>query len=79
MHYSSNSFENWIGQGCIVAFDLERVAGTNFSGYNTTGANTTITLKNFGQQASEAVTRIDVLLFHDSLLEVMDGTCQVSF
>ena len=53
------------------------------SGISTHGGNMTVNIKNLGTVAGDGTvttaSRIDILIWHDSLLEIQDGSCQVSF
>ena len=77
-HSTSNSITKFGASSFIMIFDLERVQ-TAFSGMNTHGGNLTVSLKGMGAGANDPPTRIDCLLWHDSCLEINDGTASVSF
>ena len=81
-HTSSNSLLAYNDDSMILVFDLERLGGGGvaMSGMNTHGGNMTIHLKGLGQTApANFADRIDVIIWHDNLLQISDGSCQVSF
>ena len=79
-HTSSNSLLSYNDDSMIIVFDLERLGGGGvaMSGMNTHGGNMTINLKGLGT-AGNFADRIDCIIWHDNLLSISDGACQVSF
>ena len=61
-----------------MIFDLERVPQQAMSGMNTAGGNLTINIQGLGTDDVTA-SRIDVLIWHDVLAELQDGSVQISF
>ena len=79
VHATSNSLQAYSSNSMLLIFDLERVPGSAMSGYNTHGGNMTVNLRGLGATDADAPSRIDILIWHDSLLEILDGSCTVSF
>ena len=77
-NWSSNSLQTYTTDSMALFFDLERTPGAQMSGTNSHGGNMTLSLRNLGTDTDHP-TRIDVLIWFDSLWEIMDGTCSVSF
>ena len=59
---------------------LEKLGGggASMSGINSHGGNLTINLKGLATVGNTA-DRIDVLIWHDSILNISDGSCSVAF
>ena len=61
-----------------IIFDLEQVPQQAMSGMSTHGGNVTININGLGQ-ADNTATRLDVLIWHDVLAEIPDGSVQISY
>jgi hypothetical protein len=79
-HTMSNTLESFSDDSMIICFDLEKLGGGGaaMSGLNTHGGNMTINLKGLAT-AGNTCDRIDVLIWHDSILSISDGSCSVAF
>ena len=66
-----------------MIFDLEKLLQQAMSGMSTHGGNFTININGLGTtSAGGAVTtasRIDVLIWHDALCEISDGSVFISY
>ena len=76
----SNTIESFSDDSMIIVFDLEKLGGggSAMSGLNTHGGNLTINLKGLASSGNLS-DRIDVLMWHDSILSISDGSCSVAF
>jgi hypothetical protein len=77
-HTSSNSLAAYNDDSLLMIFDLEKVPQQAMSGLNTAGGNMTIHIQGLGTNAATA-SRLDVLIWHDVLAEISDGSVQISF
>jgi hypothetical protein len=83
-HTTSNTLTSYNLDSMIMIFDLEKVPQQAMSGLNTAGGNMTINIQGLGTAAVEGaagtgITRLDVLIWHDVLAEIQDGSVQISF
>jgi hypothetical protein len=83
-HTPSNTLTSYNLDSMIMIFDLEKVPQQAMSGLNTAGGNMTINIQGLGTQMPAApfgdgITRLDVILWHDVLAEISDGSVQISF
>ena len=79
-HTMSNTLESFSDDSMIIVFDLEKLGGggSAMSGLNTHNGNMTINLKGLAT-AGNTPDRIDILIWHDSILSISDGSCSVAF
>ena len=61
----------------LIVFGLEKVPQQAMGGMSTHDGNVTIRIDGLGTTANTA-TRVDVLIWHDVLAEVSDGSVQIS-
>jgi hypothetical protein len=81
-HVSSNTVTSYNDDSMIIIFDLEKIAQQAMSGMSTHGGNVTININGLGTTTGGTVTtasRIDVLVWHDVLAEISDGSVQISY
>jgi hypothetical protein len=76
----SNTIESFADDSMIILFDLEKLGGggSAMSGINSHGGNLNINLKGLATVGNTA-DRIDILIWHDSILSINDGSCSVAF
>ena len=66
----------------LIVFDLEKIPQQAMSGMSTHGGNGTININGLGTTSGSTITtasRIDVLIWHDVLAEISDGSVQISY
>jgi hypothetical protein len=82
-HVSSNTVTAYNLDSMILIFDLEKIPQQAMSGMSTHGGNVTININGLGTTASggtvTTASRIDVLIWHDVLAEISDGSVQISY
>ena len=82
-HVSSNTVTAYNDNYMIFIFDLEKIPQQAMSGMSTHGGNLTININGLETtRAGGAVTtvsRIDILIWHDSLCEICDGSVSISY
>ena len=81
-HVSSNTVTAYNDNSMIIIFDLEKIPQQAMSGMSTHGGNVTININGLGTTAGSTVTtasRIDVLIWHDTLAEISDGAVSISY
>ena len=81
-HVSSNTVTAYNDDSMLIIFDLEKIPQQAMSGMSTHGGNVTININGLGTTSGSTVTtasRIDVLIWHDVLAEISDGSVQISY
>ena len=81
-HVSSNMVTSYNDDSMILISDLEKLAQQAMSGMSTHGGNVTININGLGTTTGGVVdtaSRIDVLIWHDVLAEISDGSVQISY
>jgi hypothetical protein len=81
-HVSSNTVTAYNDNSMLIIFDLEKIPQQAMSGMSTHGGNVTININGLGTTAGSTITtasRIDVLIWHDVLAEISDGSVQISY
>ena len=83
-HVSSNTVTSYNDDSMLILFDLENNPQQAMSGMSTHGGggNVTININGLGTTTGSTVTtasRIDVLIWHDVLAEISDGSVQISY
>ena len=82
-HVSSNTVTAYNDNSMIIIFDLEKIPQQAMSGMSTHGGGgVTININGLGTTSGSTVTtasRIDVLIWHDVLAEISDGSVQISY
>ena len=81
-HVSSNTVTSYNDDSVILVFDLEKIPQQAMSGMSTHGGNVTININGLGTTTAGVVntaTRLDVIIWHDTLCEISDGSVQISY
>ena len=81
-HVSSNTVTSYNDNSMLIIFDLEKIPQQAMSGMSTHGGNVVININGLGTTSGSTVTtasRIDVLIWHDVLAEIQDGSVQISY
>ena len=82
-HVSSNTVTAYNDNSMILIFDLEKIPQQAMSGMSTHGGGgVTININGLGTTAGSTITtasRIDVLIWHDVLAEISDGSVSISY
>ena len=81
-HVSSNTVTSYNDDSMLIVFDLEKIPQQAMSGMSTHGGNVVVNINGLGTTTGGAVTtasRIDVLIWHDLLAEISDGSIQISY
>ena len=82
-HVSSNTVTSYNDNSLILIFDLEKIPQQAMSGMSTHGGGgVTININGLGTTSGSNVTtasRIDVLIWHDVLAEILDGAVSISY
>ena len=81
-HVSSNTVTSYNGDSMLIVFDLQKNPQQSMSGMSTHGGNVVININGLGTTVGATVTtasRIDVLIWHDVLAEISDGSVQISY
>ena len=82
-HVSSNTVTAYNDTSMIIIFDIEKFPQQAMSGMSTHGGNLTINISGLGTTSAGGVvttaSRIDILIWHDSLRENSDGAVSISY
>ena len=81
-HVSSNTVTAYTLDSMLIIFDLEKNPQQAMSGMSTHGGNVTININGLGTTSAGVVntaTRLGVIIWHDTLCEISDGSVQISY